>query len=363
MYKGIHYLSKQISDVEKALKEIKNSKDSEETIEYVKNELRQKLLGLSEKIKEQDTNINAFIALYNFRTTQEFMPETLKRADSISKKSRAMLSSIDPLIGKIPSGFEEEKECLLTKLKDCKQRVYSLDTNLKEDKKPDNSAELIQKIEDTMKFCKMNKKRIEELAEKTKKSITETSENLTKVHKEDLQKLNDALLAKIKELKGLGGGSGVDDATVQSLREDLKVLFDRSNLYNDRLNKLEKLTNDHEDLLNRISRAIEAKANKKDHKDLANQVETIQEKLKMLLDQVNSIKIPAPMMMADDSNKYQELERILVALEDKMDRTVESLSQRMNDINKFMDMIKEDVDKSLEEQEKQLLKALGKTNI
>lgn len=54
---------------------------------------------------------------------------------------------------------------------------------------------------------------------------------------------------------------------------------------------------------------------------------------------------------------------MLLALESKLDRTQDSLMERMNDINKFMDLIKIDLDKELEEQEKQLLKTISKCNV
>ena len=103
--------------------------------------------------------------------------------------------------------------------------------------------------------------------------------------------------------------------------------------------------------------------NKKDFSDLSKEVERIDQTLKQLLDQVNGIKLPAPVQMSDNSGKVQELERMLVALEEKLERTREALGKRMNDINNFMDMIKDDVDKTLAEQEKHLMKAISKTNI
>lgn len=115
--------------------------------------------------------------------------------------------------------------------------------------------------------------------------------------------------------------------------------------------------------MNRVVRACDGKVNKNVFNDLAKDVERQEQTLKNLLDQVNGINIPAPMQVVDDGNKYQELERMLVALEEKLERTREALSTRMNDINKFMDMIKEDLDKTLEEQDKQLMKTLSKTNI
>ena len=137
----------------------------------------------------------------------------------------------------------------------------------------------------------------------------------------------------------------------------------RSKMQNDKLSKLEKLVDEHEEALNRAIRELDGKANKKNHNDLVRDVEKLEENFKHLLDQVNNIKMPSPVEVPDDTAKYQALERMLVAVEEKFDRAKDSLNKRVTDTNKLMEMIKEDVDKTIEEQDKQLTKVMSRANI
>jgi len=134
-------------------------------------------------------------------------------------------------------------------------------------------------------------------------------------------------------------------------------------VYNERLSVLEKTVEEHEDILSRVIKDVDGKINKKNHNDLAKDVEKLEENFKQLLDQVNNIKIPAPVQASDDSSKYKALERMLITVEEKLDLSKEELNKKMSGVSKVMDMIKEDVDRTLEEQEKQLLKAMSKANI
>jgi hypothetical protein len=114
-----------------------------------------------------------------------------------------------------------------------------------------------------------------------------------------------------------------------------------------------------------VIRACDGKVETHVFNELIKDVEVIDETLKNLSLHVGGIHIPEVVQqeVADDSSKYQEFERMLVTMEEQFEKTRESLSQRINDINKFMDMIKEDLDKNLEEQGKQLMKNLSKCNI
>jgi len=134
-------------------------------------------------------------------------------------------------------------------------------------------------------------------------------------------------------------------------------------VYNERVSVLEKTVEEHEDILSRVIKDVDGKINKKNHNDLAKDVEKLEENFKQLLDQVNNIKIPAPVQASDDSSKYKALERMLITVEEKLDLSKEELNKKMSGVSKVMDMIKEDVDRTLEEQEKQLLKAVSKANI
>lgn len=120
---------------------------------------------------------------------------------------------------------------------------------------------------------------------------------------------------------------------------------------------------EHEEIVPKLSVKIDEKVNKKEHRNLTKIVEKLEENFQHLLDQVNNIKIPSPVKVPDDSNKYNALERMLVAMEEKLDRVKEELNKKMNGVNKIMEMIKEDVDKNLEEQELQVMKAMSKGNV
>lgn len=193
------------------------------------------------------------------------------------------------------------------------------------------------------------------------KSITDAKRNIETSFHKALDELREELAnAKVQPSRD----STFDDSRLNSVRDDIKDLYLRSRDYNERIAKLEKLVAEHDDLLNRVVKSCEGKVNKKDHNEVAKDVKRIDETLKQLFDHVNTLPTSAPVMTNEDgTKKHQELERIIVALEEKLDRTREALSQRMNDINKFMDMIKEDLDKTLEDQNKQLMKTLSKVNV
>lgn len=150
---------------------------------------------------------------------------------------------------------------------------------------------------------------------------------------------------------------------MKGLKDSLSMLLEKNKENNARFEKIEKELSDANGEIERLTRGFDTKASKSDLIQVDKDVKRLDEKLNQLCDQVNSIQIPTYTGGSDDSMKYQELERTLVLLSEKLNQTQESLSQRMSEINKFMDMIKEDIDKSMEEQERQMLKLLGKTNL
>lgn len=132
---------------------------------------------------------------------------------------------------------------------------------------------------------------------------------------------------------------------------------------NDRLNQVDKDITEHDEMLAKLLKDIQTKASSKDQNDLSKDVERLEESFKQLLDQVNSIKVPDPVVASDDSARYQALERMLVSLEEKMEQSKEDLNKRMKEANKLTEIIKEEVDATIEEQEKQLVKTISKANL
>jgi len=120
--------------------------------------------------------------------------------------------------------------------------------------------------------------------------------------------------------------------------------------------------NEHDEMLARVIRSWEGKVNKKDHNIIAKDVERIDKTLKQLLEQVNGISIPASPIINDDGKKYQELERIIVSLEDKVDRSRESISKRVTEVNKLINVNREEVDEKIKEQDKQCMKVMSRIN-
>ena len=110
----------------------------------------------------------------------------------------------------------------------------------------------MKRVEEVINFAKTNKKRIEDLDSKCKSSIHETKTQLSSSFKEDIEKLRDAVMKKFKDTP-VGGGS--DEAATRSIREDIKALNEKSKVYNDRLNKLEKIAADHEDSITRLMKS------------------------------------------------------------------------------------------------------------
>lgn len=116
IYKDIYFFLQKLEDLEKQIAEINNTQEGS-TLDYVKNELRNKLPKLQEKVKQIEQDIETFIALHEFKAKLKYFPDPHKVSESNSKKNTADLGSFDPLIGKIPQGYEEEKACLFLKLK------------------------------------------------------------------------------------------------------------------------------------------------------------------------------------------------------------------------------------------------------
>ena len=73
--------------------------------------------------------------------------------------------------------------------------------------------------------------------------------------------------------------------------------------------------------------------------------------------------MPAPVEVADDSAKYQALEHMLIAVQEKLDSTKDALNKRVSDTNKLIEMIKDDFVKTFEEHDKQLMKNISRTNV
>lgn len=126
---------------------------------------------------------------------------------------------------------------------------------------------------------------------------------------------------------------------------------------------MEKDLAEHDDILTKLVKEIHLKVNKKDHNNVAKDVERLDECFRQLLDQVNNIKIPDQVVASDDSGKYRALERMVVAMDEKVEQTKEDFNKRLNEMNKLIEIIKEEVDTSIEEQEKQLMKTISRTNV
>lgn len=146
-------------------------------------------------------------------------------------------------------------------------------------------------------------------------------------------------------------------------RGDIKDLIQKYKVCNDRLNQVDKDITEHDDILAKLLKDTHAKASSKDHNDLVKDVDRLDAHFKQLLDQVNSIKVPDPVVASDDSARYQALERMLVSHQRKMEQSEEDLNKRMKDANKLTELIKEEVDAIIEEQEKQLVKTISKANL
>lgn len=198
---------------------MENTKHDEVTIEYYKREMHQKVNGLNDKAKTFEMNIEVFIALHKFRETQDFVPSYLQKRDSISKKNRARLSEIDPLMGALPKDFNEERLCLLAKLREIRQRIQTIDSALNQSK-PDafeNERDNIYKrIEEAVSYAKANKKRIEDLDERTKKGLTETKETIEKDFHAEFETLKEDIFKMLKGIRT--SGSGPDETSIRSLR-------------------------------------------------------------------------------------------------------------------------------------------------
>jgi len=159
------------------------------------------------------------------------------------------------------------------------------------------------------------------------------------------------------------GGSSIGESTITSIRGDIKDLTQKYKVCNDRLGQVDKDIAEHDDILAKLLKDTHAKASSKDHNDLAKDVDRLDAHFKQLLDQVNSIKVPDPVVASDDSARYQALERMLVSHQRKMEQSEEDLNKRMKDANKLTELIKEEVDAIIEEQEKQLVKTISKANL
>jgi DNA anti-recombination protein RmuC len=137
----------------------------------------------------------------------------------LNKKNKAKLVEVDPLYSGTAKNFEEEKTTLDAKYRDCRQRFLSIQSNLyyvKPDAFSEERDNIYKKIEEAVNFAKTNRKRIEDLDTRTKKSIETTSETLQKEYTEEIQKCKTEILEILKNAKL--GGSSVDDATIQSIR-------------------------------------------------------------------------------------------------------------------------------------------------
>ena len=67
IYKDIFFFMQKLEDFEKQIAEI-NSTQEGGTLEYVKNELRNKLPKLQEKVKQIALDIDTFVALHEFKS-------------------------------------------------------------------------------------------------------------------------------------------------------------------------------------------------------------------------------------------------------------------------------------------------------
>jgi len=200
LYKDIFNLIEKATEIEKNVLQFKQSTTESESSNYLKNELKKALENLNEKVKELEKNIKAFIALHEFRDERSDFPESYKMNRTNSKKNTADLAMFDPLIGKIPQGFEEEKNCLQQKLILVKQKLFVIETNLREDAPVDHTESLNNRINDILSLAKNNKKRIEDLDSKFKLNLTDTESSLKTNFKNDLESLRESILKMFKEV-------------------------------------------------------------------------------------------------------------------------------------------------------------------
>lgn len=110
VYAELHGFSQKLKEMEKQISNFKEQDD--ETVDYVKQQLRPRVADLFNKLKELEKTIKAYIALIEFRDNAFEAPTKIVRSESLKRMNMTKLTTIDPLIEKIPETFEEEKECL-----------------------------------------------------------------------------------------------------------------------------------------------------------------------------------------------------------------------------------------------------------
>jgi hypothetical protein len=224
IYTDIHSFGKKMNVMEREASDLDHSGHDDVTVDYLKKEMRLKLDGVNDKVKSIDKNIEVFIAVHNFRLTQDFVPLSLQKRDSIIKKNRAMLCVVDPLMGTLPKDFEEERLCLLSKLREVRQKVMIINNVLEEDKVDAFDNErlgIYKKIEEATSSAKASKKKIEDLDEQTKKILSVTKETMKKDFHDQIEKLRETIFKMLKEIRTSSGpvaAAGADESTIKSLR-------------------------------------------------------------------------------------------------------------------------------------------------
>jgi hypothetical protein len=224
IYTDIHSFSKKVNEMEKEASDLDHSGHDDVTVDYLKREMRLKSNGIKDKIKSIDKDIEIFIAVHKYKLTQDYAPLSQKRRDSISKKNKSKLFEIDPLMGSLPKDFEEERLCLLSKLRGVRQKVQIIDNVLDEDKVDAFDSErldIYKKIEEATSSAKASKKKIEELDEKTKKILGMTKEAMQKDLHDQIEKLRETIFKMLKEIRTSSGpvaAGGADESTIKSLR-------------------------------------------------------------------------------------------------------------------------------------------------
>ena len=143
--------------------ELLQSRHDDGTMRYYKEELNRKCNKIGERLTKCEQGINAFVELHNFHEKNETKSLKMQRRDSNNKLNKSKLSTVDPLLGNPPQGFDDERKCLEKKLKQVKQKYSLISTSLNEEK-PDAFLQerdnVYKRIEEATQIAKSNKKKL-----------------------------------------------------------------------------------------------------------------------------------------------------------------------------------------------------------
>ena len=279
VYAELHSFAQKIKEVEKQINNFKEQDD--ETIDYVKRQLRPRVNDLFNKLKEIEKSIKAYIALVEFRDTAFEAPTKFIRSESLKRMNKTKLTTIDPLIEKIPETFEEEKDCLNKKFKDLQSRVLEIESNVQEEVKVEDKVDYNKRIDELFDLLKRQKKSFEDLDEKMKNQLNEAKMQLFKNTKEEIDKLKDSIFKKLKEMPKSEAGAP-DESSLKGMKDNISMLIEKNKDYNERLAKLEQDLKAEVEDLDRLMRSLDSKANKSDLKQIDKDLNKLTEKFQML---------------------------------------------------------------------------------